>query len=63
MADARVPGFEEVPTFKEQGHDWSIAGWRGIALTRLADAGEEAAHSAGSSRLRPALLVMAAALF
>jgi tripartite-type tricarboxylate transporter receptor subunit TctC len=31
MADSRVPGFELIPTFKEQGHDWSIAGWRGIA--------------------------------
>ena len=34
MAEARVPGFEEVPTFQEQGHDWSIAGWRGIAAPR-----------------------------
>ena len=25
MADERVAGFEEVPTFKEQGHDWSLA--------------------------------------
>ncbi len=31
MAETRVPGFEGVPTFREQGHDWSIAGWRGIA--------------------------------
>lgn len=31
MADERVDGFEEVATFKEQGHEWSIAGWRGLA--------------------------------
>lgn len=31
MADQRVAGFESVPTFKEQGHEWSIAGWRGLA--------------------------------
>lgn len=34
MADERVPGFEQVQTFKEQGHDWSIAGWRGVAAPR-----------------------------
>lgn len=31
MADERVPGFGEVPTFREQGHPWAIAGWRGMA--------------------------------
>lgn len=31
MADQRVAGFEQVATFKEQGHEWSIAGWRGVA--------------------------------
>jgi tripartite-type tricarboxylate transporter receptor subunit TctC len=31
MANRRVAGFENVPTFAEQGHDWSIAGWRGLA--------------------------------
>ncbi|MEZ6081271.1 MAG: tripartite tricarboxylate transporter substrate binding protein [Pirellulaceae bacterium] len=31
MADERVPGFDEVPTFREQGHPWAIAGWRGMA--------------------------------
>ncbi len=54
MAETRVPGFEEVPTFQEQGHDWSIAGWRGIAAPRdtpperlafLAEALDEIAHS------------------
>jgi hypothetical protein len=54
MADSRVPGFEEVPTFKEQGHAWSIAGWRGIAVPRdtppqrfevLADALDQIARS------------------
>ena len=34
MSELRVPGFEEVPTFVEQGHDWSIAGWRGVAAPR-----------------------------
>ncbi|HBJ33182.1 MAG TPA: hypothetical protein DDZ51_00155 [Planctomycetaceae bacterium] len=31
MADSRIRGFEKVPTFIEQGHRWSIAGWRGLA--------------------------------
>ncbi len=34
MAEKRVPGFEGVPTFREQGHEWSIAGWRGVAAPR-----------------------------
>lgn len=34
MSDERISGFEDVPTFKEQTHDWSIAGWRGIAAPR-----------------------------
>ncbi len=32
MADQRIEGFEQVPTFKEQGHQWSLAGWRGLAV-------------------------------
>jgi tripartite-type tricarboxylate transporter receptor subunit TctC len=32
MAPARVPTFENVPTFHEQGVDWSMGGWRGLAL-------------------------------
>ncbi len=32
MADARIEGFEDVPTFKEQGVDYSLGGWRGLAL-------------------------------
>ncbi len=31
MAENRINGFEQVPTFTEQGHPWSIAGWRGLA--------------------------------
>ena len=31
MADQRIAGFEHVATFKEQRHEWSIAGWRGLA--------------------------------
>ncbi len=34
MSDERIDGFEDVPTFKEQAHDWSIAGWRGLAAPR-----------------------------
>jgi tripartite-type tricarboxylate transporter receptor subunit TctC len=34
MADSRVPRYEEVPTFKEQGADWSMGGWRGLALPK-----------------------------
>lgn len=54
MADERVPGFEEVPTFREQGHPWAIAGWRGLAapndlpaeqLAVLTDALRDVAHS------------------
>ncbi|MCA9128900.1 MAG: tripartite tricarboxylate transporter TctB family protein [Planctomycetales bacterium] len=54
MADERVPGFLDVPTFREQGHDWSIAGWRGIAAPKaiaadrlqvLVDALQEIAES------------------
>jgi putative tricarboxylic transport membrane protein len=32
MATERVPTFEDVPTFREQGADWSMGGWRGLAL-------------------------------
>ena len=32
MADERVPMFPEVPTFREQEFDWSMGGWRGLAL-------------------------------
>lgn len=32
MAPRRIAGFEQVPTFVEQGHAWSLAGWRGLAL-------------------------------
>lgn len=32
MADARVEQFPDVPTFKEQGIDWSLGGWRGLAV-------------------------------
>ncbi len=32
MADDRVPGFDDVPTFRELGFDWSLGGWRGLAV-------------------------------
>lgn len=34
MSDQRINGFDQVPTFREQGHPWSLAGWRGLALPR-----------------------------
>jgi tripartite-type tricarboxylate transporter receptor subunit TctC len=32
MAEGPVPGFEEIPTMKEQGYDWVLVGWRGFAV-------------------------------
>lgn len=32
MADARVAMFPDVPTFREQGVEWSMGTWRGLAL-------------------------------
>lgn len=34
MADQRDPVFPDVPTLKEQGIDWSVGAWRGIALPK-----------------------------
>jgi tripartite-type tricarboxylate transporter receptor subunit TctC len=34
MSELRHPGFAAVPTFKEQGFDWSMGGYRGVALPR-----------------------------
>jgi hypothetical protein len=34
MADERVEGYEEVPTFREFGVEWSLGGWRGIGLPK-----------------------------
>lgn len=34
MAEERVRGFEDVPTFAEQGSDWTTTGWRGLAVPR-----------------------------
>lgn len=34
MAPRRLASFPDVPTFPEQGHDWVIAGWRGLAAPR-----------------------------
>lgn len=34
MAPSRLPRFPEVPTLKEQGVDWSLGGWRGLALPK-----------------------------
>ena len=32
MADARLPGAPEVPTFRQAEIDWSLGGWRGLCL-------------------------------
>ena len=32
MAEERVPQYPDVPTFREQGADWIMGGWRGFAL-------------------------------
>ncbi len=32
MSPKPVPGYEEVPTFASQGRDWSLGGWRALAL-------------------------------
>lgn len=34
MSEQRVEGYEEIPTFREHGTDWSIGGWRGIGLPK-----------------------------
>ena len=34
MSDERVEGYEEVPTFREFGVNWSLGGWRGIGLPK-----------------------------
>ncbi|WP_152050585.1 tripartite tricarboxylate transporter substrate-binding protein [Tautonia marina] len=32
MSADRVQGFLDVPTFREEGSDWTMGGWRGLAL-------------------------------
>lgn len=32
MAGTRLAAYPDVPTFREQGYDWSIGGWRGLGL-------------------------------
>lgn len=34
MSPKRAIGYEEVPTFAEQGRDWALGGWRGIAVPK-----------------------------
>lgn len=34
MAEERAPSFPDVPTFSEQGSQWTSGGWRGLALPR-----------------------------
>jgi tripartite-type tricarboxylate transporter receptor subunit TctC len=34
MADERLPDLPDVPTLRERGWDWTLSGWRGIALPR-----------------------------
>jgi tripartite-type tricarboxylate transporter receptor subunit TctC len=32
MSEERATGYEEIPTFKELGYDWTLVGWRGFAV-------------------------------
>jgi tripartite-type tricarboxylate transporter receptor subunit TctC len=32
MAAERVRGFDDTPTFREQGADWTMTGWRGLGV-------------------------------
>ncbi|MCH2583521.1 MAG: tripartite tricarboxylate transporter TctB family protein, partial [Planctomycetes bacterium] len=32
MADERIKGFDDVKTFKEQGVDWTLVGWRALGV-------------------------------
>ncbi|MDA2927525.1 tripartite tricarboxylate transporter TctB family protein [Acidobacteria bacterium AH-259-G07] len=32
MAESRVSGYPDVPTFQEQGINWAVGGWRGLGL-------------------------------
>ena len=34
MNDERLPGFSDVPTFREQGGEWSLGGWRALGVPR-----------------------------
>ncbi len=34
MAEERLPQYPGVPTFREQGIDWTMGGWRGLAVPR-----------------------------
>jgi len=34
MAPTRAAGFEDVPTFIEQGRDWTLGGWRGVIVPK-----------------------------
>ena len=54
MADERLEQYPDVPTFREQGIDWVLMGWRGICLPkgcpakireRLTEALDRVAHS------------------
>ena len=32
MSDERIKGFDDVKTFKEQGSDWTLVGWRALGV-------------------------------
>ena len=34
MSPARAKGFESIKTFREQGRDWTLGGWRGLAVPK-----------------------------
>ena len=32
MSETRVPGWDDIPTMRESGIDWTLVGWRGLAV-------------------------------
>ena len=38
LTDERVPGFEDIPTAKEQGYDVVAVNWRGLLCPNMAQA-------------------------
>jgi tripartite-type tricarboxylate transporter receptor subunit TctC len=32
MSPQRAPGFDQIPTFREAGTEWTLGGWRGLAV-------------------------------
>ncbi len=51
MAETRLEAFPDVPTFREQSHDWEMAGWRGIAAPKETPPDQLALLSAALQRV------------